>query len=174
MADYRAGHVMREASVVEFEQLGAAARGLALEVGRRPREAGLVEDARQVAYLRLEELEAWLHGGDADIKRLVRARVRARPRAEAAWQQQRGEPDGRRGAVLEGTGEAGTALVGVAASPGTATGTARVVTGPAEFARLRPGDVLVCQTTDPAWTPLFARAAAVVAKSGGRLSHAAI
>lgn len=171
VTSYRAGHVMREASVVEFEQLGAAARGLALEAGRRLREAGLVEDAWQVVYLRMEELEAWLHGEDVDIERLVRARVRARPRAEAVWQQQRTESGSHQGEVLEG---AGAALVGVAASPGTATGTARVVTGPADFARLRPGDVLVCQTTDPAWTPLFARAVAVVAESGGRLSHAAI
>nr|WP_243106730.1 hypothetical protein [Actinomyces lilanjuaniae] len=61
-ADYRAGHVMREASVVEFEQLGAAARGLALETGRRLCEAGLVDDPWQVVYLRMDELEAWLHG----------------------------------------------------------------------------------------------------------------
>jgi len=32
----------------------------------------------------------------------------------------------------------------------------------------------VCQYTDPSWTPLFALAAAVVADTGGQLSHAAI
>jgi len=38
----------------------------------------------------------------------------------------------------------------------------------------RPGDVLVCRTTAPAWTPLLARATAVVTEIGGMLAHAAI
>ena len=39
---------------------------------------------------------------------------------------------------------------------------------------MRPGDVLVAGTTTPAWTPLFARAAAVVTDIGGPLSHGSI
>lgn len=46
--------------------------------------------------------------------------------------------------------------------------------GPADFRRVRPGDVLVCRETDPAWTSLFTVAAAVVTETGGLLSHAAI
>jgi len=34
--------------------------------------------------------------------------------------------------------------------------------------------VLVCEMTMPAWTPLFATVSAVVADSGGVLSHCAI
>ena len=44
----------------------------------------------------------------------------------------------------------------------------------AEAERLEPGDILVCPTTAPPWTPLFAIAGAVVTDSGGVLSHAAI
>ena len=65
-------------------------------------------------------------------------------------------------------------LNGTAASAGTAHGTARVINGPDDFGRFQLGDVLVCRTTDPAWTPLFGMAAAVVTESGGMLSHAAI
>ena len=36
------------------------------------------------------------------------------------------------------------------------------------------GEVLVCPYTNPSWTPLFQRAAAVVVDSGGVASHAAI
>lgn len=67
-----------------------------------------------------------------------------------------------------------TGATGAPGSPGTATGPARVVRGPADFARVRPGDVLVCPFTDPAWTPLLRVAAAVVTETGGVLSHAAI
>lgn len=65
-------------------------------------------------------------------------------------------------------------LRGTAASSGVATGPARIVRGPADFPRVRAGDVLVCPFTDPAWTPLLRIAAGVVTEAGGVLSHAAI
>ncbi|MCC2334947.1 PEP/pyruvate-binding domain-containing protein [Cellulomonas wangsupingiae] len=65
-------------------------------------------------------------------------------------------------------------LAGTPGSRGTATGTARVVRGPGDFARVRRGDVLVCPWTDPGWTPLLHLAAGVVTETGGVLAHAAI
>ncbi|KAB8180621.1 PEP/pyruvate-binding domain-containing protein [Microbispora catharanthi] len=65
-------------------------------------------------------------------------------------------------------------LTGTPGSHGTVTGTARIVRGPGDFARVRPGDILVCPFTDPAWTPLLRIAAGVVTETGGVLSHAAI
>ncbi|MEV0404543.1 PEP/pyruvate-binding domain-containing protein [Actinoallomurus sp. NPDC050550] len=66
------------------------------------------------------------------------------------------------------------ALTGTPGSHGTVTGTARIVRGPGDFARVHPGDILVCPFTDPAWTPLLRIAAGVVTETGGVLSHAAI
>ncbi|MFF5206039.1 PEP/pyruvate-binding domain-containing protein [Streptosporangium sp. NPDC000396] len=65
-------------------------------------------------------------------------------------------------------------LTGTPGSHGTVTGTARIVRGPGDFARVHPGDILVCPFTDPAWTPLLRIAAGVVTETGGVLSHAAI
>jgi pyruvate, water dikinase len=65
-------------------------------------------------------------------------------------------------------------LRGVAGSPGTASGPARLVRGVEDFGRVEAGDILVCRFTDPAWTPLFGVVAGVVTEVGGRLSHAAI
>ena len=65
-------------------------------------------------------------------------------------------------------------FTGLSASRGSATGTARVVRGVADFAKVRQGDVLVAPSTNPAWTILFGRVAAVVVENGSRLSHAAI
>jgi pyruvate,water dikinase len=71
--------------------------------------------------------------------------------------------------------EPGQVLVrGTPASPGIALGPVRVITGLDDFDRFRAGDVLVCRTTSPAWTPLLARATAVVTEIGGMLAHAAI
>ena len=63
---------------------------------------------------------------------------------------------------------------GTAASPGTARGPAKVVRDLAEASKLKNGDVLVCEMTLPPWTPLFSTACAVVADTGGILSHCAI
>jgi pyruvate,water dikinase len=49
-----------------------------------------------------------------------------------------------------------------------------VLNGPEDFALMHTGDVLVAAITTPAWTPLFARAAAVVTDVGGPLSHGSI
>ena len=71
--------------------------------------------------------------------------------------------------------EPGTVLLrGTPASPGIALGPVRVITGLDDVDRFRAGDVLVCRTTSPAWTPLLARATAVVTEIGGMLAHAAI
>jgi pyruvate,water dikinase len=53
-------------------------------------------------------------------------------------------------------------------------GRARIVRDSAEMERVRPGDVLVADMTDPAWEPVMKRAAAIVTNRGGRTCHAAI
>jgi len=69
---------------------------------------------------------------------------------------------------------AGAILKGIGASPGRVTGTARVLRGPEEFGQMQPGDILVAAITTPAWTPLFAMAAAIVTDVGGPFSHGSI
>ena len=68
----------------------------------------------------------------------------------------------------------GAIVSGTPASPGRATGPARVVRGPDEFDQLQPGEILVAPLTAPAWTPLFTRAAGVVTDVGSPASHASI
>jgi pyruvate,water dikinase len=67
-----------------------------------------------------------------------------------------------------------TALRGTPTSRGVYTGPVRVVRGLGDFNRVRPGDVLVVPFSDVGWTPLFVHAGAVVAESGGLLSHSSI
>ena len=65
-------------------------------------------------------------------------------------------------------------LRGTGGAAGSVTGPAKVVRSPAEFGKIRPGDILVCTSTSPTWTPLFGTIAALVSGSGGVLSHTAI
>lgn len=65
-------------------------------------------------------------------------------------------------------------LIGQPASPGRATGPARIVRDPDDFDRVQPGDVLVARATAPAWTPLFTRVVAVVTDAGTLAAHASL
>ncbi len=65
-------------------------------------------------------------------------------------------------------------LEGIPTSGGYYAGPARIVHGLSDFQKVEPGDVLVIPYSDVSWTPLFARAGAVIAESGGILSHSSI
>jgi len=65
------------------------------------------------------------------------------------------------------------ALVGTAASPGVHEGRVRVIRDP-KGTKLEQGEVLVAPGTDPAWTPLFLTAGALVMEIGGIMSHGSV
>jgi pyruvate,water dikinase len=65
-------------------------------------------------------------------------------------------------------------LRGLAASRGVYEGTARLISGPAEFNRIQQGDVLVTPSTTEAFNILLPLLGAIVTDSGGLLSHSAI
>jgi pyruvate, water dikinase len=54
------------------------------------------------------------------------------------------------------------------------SGQVRLIKNASEMDRVKPGDVLVTDMTDPDWEPVMKRAAAIVTNRGGRTCHAAI
>ena len=64
-------------------------------------------------------------------------------------------------------------LIGSPVSPGLVEGHVRVVVDPIN-SELKPGEIMVCQGTDPAWTPLFLAAGGLVMEVGGMMTHGAI
>jgi pyruvate,water dikinase len=68
----------------------------------------------------------------------------------------------------------GDVIRGKPGSAGRARGVVRVVPNEAALETLRPGEVLVCPITTPAWSVVFGNAAALVTDRGGALSHPAI
>lgn len=161
---YRRSHVAREATLYGIEEAFAAARAAVDEAGGRLTSRGVLGSAGHIAYARVEEVIAALSGEPGDLRRVVGRRRARRELAVATWRAQR-PPPARHGSAT---------LTGTPGSPGVAEGPVRVLLGVADFARLQAGDVIVCPYTDPTWTPLFGLAAAVVADTGGPLSHAAI
>lgn len=64
-------------------------------------------------------------------------------------------------------------LKGLALSPGSYEGTIRVVFDP-KITELKVGEILVTESTNPAWTPLFATAGALIMEYGCLMSHGGI
>jgi rifampicin phosphotransferase len=144
-----------------------------LESGRRLTEVGVLDNSADVFHLRFDELEridaVW--PPPTPLARELRERMQRRKRRRAELET---TPlvDPR---LIRADAPPEAALVhGTPGSRGVAEGPACVIRSAAEFARLQPGDVVVAPYTNPAWTPLFQRAAAVVVDSGGAMSHAAI
>lgn len=164
--NYRSLHVVREDTLFVTEGTYAVARRAAQEAGRRLSAKGVLSEPAQILFLTLPELLNVLHGRlkKTEVQNLIARREKARPKAEMTW----------RGETYKLVGKQEGILTGQSGSSGMARGPVKVIKGPDEFNKLQSGDVLVCPFTDPSWTPLFGLASAVVADTGGSLSHAAI
>jgi pyruvate,water dikinase len=142
-------------------------RATLVELGRRLADRGVLDEAEDAFFLHKATLSSVVEGtvsaaaGRAEAERnkaeyLARRRV-APPHVYGE------EPQA----------EAGD-LRGLPGSRGVAEGPVCRVYDSEDFARFRAGSVLVARTTNPAWTPLFYSACAVVTESGGPLSHGAV
>jgi pyruvate,water dikinase len=167
----------------------ASLRIIIAEMGRRLGRLGLLEDAERVFFLTLDEVKTALAGSPAeDLAGLARRRFDQRQRFMSVAPPQfigtmpsdgssAAAPEFRRmfGPMpVDRSDERSTVLRGVPGSKGQATGPAKLVRGPDEFHTVRPGDILVCTSTNPTWTALFGSVAGLVSDSGGVLSHTAI
>lgn len=65
-------------------------------------------------------------------------------------------------------------IMGICGCPGEVEGIARVIIHYEDLGEFKPGEILVCPGTNPAWTPVFGIAAAIIGDRGGTLSHTAI
>ena len=137
------------------------------------------DDPADVFYLRSAQLLAALRGDESDVGALTShaksemarwANVSPPPWIGTLNGQDQAETASPLATLETPTGE----LRGNGSSAGIARGPARVLHSLAEAERLRSGDVLVARTTMPAWTPLFAVAAALITEVGGVLSHSAV
>jgi rifampicin phosphotransferase len=168
--------------------IGGMARIPFMAIGRKLAVAGAIEAPNDVFFLEMEELKESAENPSLNRKTVVEQR-----KAEfARWQKLTPPPflgpppstEGRPKPIQDlitrfaglrrDVGLQGKSIKGIAASQGVARGRARLIMSLQEADRLHPGEVLVCPSTAPPWTSLFAIAAAVVTDTGGVLSHSAI
>jgi pyruvate,water dikinase len=145
-----------------------------LEVGRRLVEREWIEDPEDVMYLNLDEVHHALLNG---VSETAPVELVDRRKAEMADLTEVEMPETIFGddffPIRPGLPQSDR-LSGVATSRGRHRGTLRVVKGIEDSPRVEAGDVIAIPFSDVGWTPLFARAGAVVAEAGGMLSHSSI
>jgi pyruvate,water dikinase len=176
--------VIREEQARDFTLGWPALRACVRRLGEHMVATGAIEQIDDVFFCNHEQVTTTLRAGRSEpIVHLVRER-------RHLWQRQRnlaapltlGQPVRMIGDVIgraaqEARGErevSENVIIGHPASAGRATGPVRIVQGPQDFGGFRDGDVLVAKATTPAWTSLFAEAAAVITDSGSLAAHASL
>lgn len=146
-----------------------------IEIGRRLVDYGLIASEDDVWFLSKEELyRLW----DAQtMTPLLRAKIDAR-RRDFARMMEREKPlppyliDNHAADLDVDPGAIdGVLFKGIGTAKGDITATARVVRQLKDIGRVREGDVLVVNSTDPGWTPVFHIISGIVLETGGILSH---
>ncbi|MFE4194934.1 PEP-utilizing enzyme [Paenarthrobacter sp. NPDC056912] len=184
MARYYA--VLREEQSLNLTLAWPVLRRCAQRLGEHHAITGAIDHPQDVHFLTLDEVRH--PEGD------YRAQVEVR---RSTWQRQRqldapltiGEPvrfggePGRSGSDPVGNAVAAArttseypkdAIIGHPASSGRIGGRVRVMAGPEDATSFQAGEILVARSTAPVWTPLFARAAAVVTDGGSLAAHASL
>lgn len=175
---------IREEQVFHFTLGWPLMRTILLRVGEHLRTLGAIESADDVYFLTRDEVVSLIQGADAPVPFVVEAKER-----RDLWNRRRkltaplviGELPGiakQKIAWAEAVRSPEVApengLRGQPASPGRVTARARIIRRREDFENLQTGEVLVAPATTPAWTPLFARAAAVVTDTGSCVSHSSL
>jgi pyruvate,water dikinase len=165
-------HLLRERIGKAYNYGYGLFRYYYLALGTNFVQRSLIEKTTDIFYLRNTEIQHLAEGtkSDFDAQEVVakhKADIARYTNIELPTVIYGDEPPPVSDASLE-------KLVGVPTSIGHYTGKVCVVRGIRDFNKVKQGDVLVIPYSEVGWTPLFARANAVVAESGGMLSHSSM
>jgi phosphohistidine swiveling domain-containing protein len=176
--------VVREQQTRQFSLGWPVLRAAALRLGGELARRGTIGQAADVFFLTRAELESALSGAPLspppEAAKDRQERWERQRRLIAPLQLGKAPAIGRRvyqkaiETARTGAKPPEGAVVGEPASPGRATGPVRIILDPGNFAHFQLGEILVARATSPAWTPLFAKAAAVVTDGGTIAAHASL
>ena len=169
-----------------------------LAIGRRMVKEGLLRDPEDIMFLEYDQLRAYVanptsednpegYDGIAVIKKARREYEEAhniRPRDwvgtvthwamyEEPYHTLWGWPQ-RFERAQKAEEQPPDQLQGLPAAAGVTEGLARVVISTDEFDQVKPGEIMVCQMTNPAWVVVFSKVKGVVTDTGGVLCHTAV
>ncbi len=167
--DTRIAAGMREYPKFDIVRMLALARKVMLEVGQQYQAEGLIDSPEDIFFLHVTDLKSKknLHqlvtqNKESYAKEMARTSI---PRivlntGETYYSAQKFDPNS-------------NVLQGMPLSPGIYEGKVRVVFDPGS-SQLQEGEILVTESTNPAWTPLFITAKGLIMEYGGPVSHGGI
>jgi pyruvate,water dikinase len=159
------------------DQVAMAIKQGVVEVGSRLCDRKLLDAPEDVYYLTWRDVCELLRGRltrtallDAKVaaRRLDVSRMLAKEVTPPMFLQRGRVIDLDRSSESSIAGE----FLGTPTSKGNVTASARVVRFLADIGRVQPGEILVTNSTDPGWTPVFLVLSGIVVETGGVLSHA--
>lgn len=183
-----ARYTVRNRENLRFERtrVFGRVREIFLRIGFILASMNVIEEKRDIFYLEVDEILFYIDGKSTtnNLKELVKIRKEQYKKYDET------APDDRfysHGAVNVGNdfkkeehitnqpeGEKKVnELRGVGASPGIVRGKVRIVKDPKK-AKIKKGEILVAEFTDPGWIMLFPAARGVLVERGSLLSHSAI
>jgi pyruvate,water dikinase len=147
-----------------------------LEMNRRLLERGRATSDRDVFFLARHELYDWFsgHANEALTKAKIAARMRDWDAVDRKTRQLPMYLHRGHGVELDVVEHDGNTLKGLGTSRGKVSGTARVALGLHEIGRVRHGDIMIVNSTDPGWTTVFSVISGIVLETGGMTAHGAM
>jgi pyruvate,water dikinase len=175
LINYRIGAGMREypkSDIVRFMELG---RKALMELGLELCDKGWIEDQNDIFFLHKKDIYTALSSNNKNnIKKQISLN-------KSSYEKEMTRNRIPRMILNNGAtyyssttvAKDSNSLKGMPLSPGVHTGRIRIVTDPTDT-DLVEGEVMVTESTNPAWTPLFATAGALIMEYGGPISHGGI
>jgi pyruvate,water dikinase len=169
MVNYRIAAGMREYPKSDIVRMLGLSRKALQQVGEILAQQGRLEKSEDIFYLHAKDLKesgnlkTLVHINrdryDYEMKRVRIPRI-VMNSGETFYSATAGESSGNQ-------------IKGMALSPGIVEGPIRIVNDPL-IDQLEEGEIMVCESTNPSWTPLFATAAGLIMEYGGPMSHGGI
>jgi rifampicin phosphotransferase len=169
MTNYRIAAGMREYPKFNISKIMGISRKVLQEIGEEFEAAGLIDQKEDIFFL---------FKADILSKKNLKEKIEFN---KANYQKEMGRMHIPR--IILNSGETyyssqsihpnSKVIQGMPLSPGVYEGTIRVVLDPLS-SNLAEGEIMVTESTNPAWTPLFAIAKGLILEYGGPISHGGI
>lgn len=167
--------VLRDDQRHYFDRFTFSMRRIALEIGARLTARGVFQAPEDAFFLGRRELYAALKGEKSDP--LLALKLQSRRRNFHRMLRKEASPPAfircNKSVVFmsaEDNGD-GRNFQGIGTSRGSITARARVVVELRDIGTVSEGEILITQSTDPGWTPVFNLISGIVLETGGMLAH---
>ncbi|MBC7473139.1 MAG: phosphoenolpyruvate synthase [Candidatus Sericytochromatia bacterium] len=144
-----------------------------LEIATYLKEKKLISQESDIFYLYFDEIDQCLDNKNIDVKSLIEQRKKDFERYAHLNPPRILTSEGEKIIGKKDKSQNKNELSGNAVSSGIVEGIARVIFDPQKEV-LKSGEILVTRFTDPAWTPLFIHAKALITEVGGLMTHGSV